>query len=171
MAEAKVHIPEVIEPDEKLPADLVALRKFSVLMDGAVAIPGMKMRVGLDPVLGLIPGFGDVIAALMSAWIVAGALRHRVPLRRIMRMVFNILADLLIGEIPVIGDIFDFAFEENVMNMRILMKYRNRRLPPRSFSQIAGVLALIVMCILLVGILSLAGLVAGVLWITAHRFS
>ncbi|MGZ5494246.1 MAG: DUF4112 domain-containing protein, partial [Thermoanaerobaculia bacterium] len=107
MAQAKVHIPEVIEPDEKLPADLVALRKFSVLMDGAVAIPGMKMRVGLDPVLGLIPGFGDVIAALMSAWIVAGALRHRVPLRRIMRMVFNILADLLIGEIPVIGDIFD----------------------------------------------------------------
>jgi hypothetical protein len=171
MAEAKVHIPEVIEPDEKLPADLVALRKFSVLMDGVVGVPGTKMRVGLDPVIGLIPGFGDVIGALMSAWIVAGALRHRVPLRRIIRMVFNILVDLVIGEIPVVGDIFDFAFEENVMNMRLLMKYRNRRLPPRSFSQIAGVLALIVMFILLVGILSFAGLIAGVLWITAQRFS
>src|SRR5689334_237935 len=101
MAAEKVHIPEVIEPDEKLPADLVALRKFSVLMDEAVGVPGTRFRFGLDPLLGLVPGVGDVISALLSAWIVAGALRHRVPMLKIARMVVNILVDLIIGEIPV----------------------------------------------------------------------
>jgi Domain of unknown function (DUF4112) len=164
-----VHIPEVIEPDEKLPADLVALRKFSILMDEAVGVPGTRFRFGLDPLLGLVPGFGDVISALLSAWIVAGALRHRVPMMKICRMVFNILLDLLVGEIPIIGDLFDLAFEENVINMRILMQYRNRRLPPRKLSEVAGVVAVIVLVIMAVGILSLAALIAGVLWIAAQR--
>jgi hypothetical protein len=164
-----VHIPEVFEPDEKLPADLVALRKFSILMDEAVGIPGTKFRFGLDPLLGLVPGFGDVISALLSAWIVAGALRHRVPMTKIFRMVFNILLDMTVGEVPLIGDLFDLAFEENVINMRILMKYRNRRLPPRKLSEVAGTVAVIVLVILAIGILSLAALIAGVIWIAAQR--
>lgn len=164
-----IHIPEVIEPDEKLPPDLVALRKFSVLMDEAIGVPGTRFRFGLDPLLGLIPGFGDVISALLSAWIVAGALRHRVPTLKIIRMVFNILLDMLVGEIPLLGDLFDFAFEENVINMRILMQYRNRRLPPRKLSEVAGTVAVIVLVIIAISILSLAALIAGVLWITAQR--
>lgn len=171
MAREKVHIPEVIEPDEKLPPDLVTLRKFSVLMDGALPVPGTKMRFGLDPLLGLIPGVGDVIAALLSTWIIAGALRHRVPLGKVMRMVFNVLADLIIGEIPFLGDIFDFAFEENVMNMRLLMQYRNRQLPPRKASEIAVVLTGIVIGIIVIGILSVGGLLAVAFWIAAQRLS
>jgi Domain of unknown function (DUF4112) len=171
MAAEKVHIPEVIEPDEKLPADLVALRKFSVLMDEAVGIPGTSFRFGLDPLLGLVPGVGDLISALLSAWIVAGALRHRVPMLKIVRMVFNILADLVIGEIPLIGDFFDFAFEENVMNMRILMQYRNRRLPPRKASEIAAVLIVIVLIILGFGIVSVGLMIAGLIWLAAQRNS
>jgi uncharacterized protein DUF4112 len=163
------HIPEVIEPDEKLPADLVALRKFSILMDEALPIPGTRRRFGLDPILGLFPGIGDIVSALLSLWIVAGALRHRVPMTKVFRMVFYILVDLVIGEIPILGDLFDFAFEENVMNMRLLMKYRNRRLPPRKASQIAGVLFVIGLCIVAVGILTLIGLIAFVIWITAKR--
>lgn len=169
MPEEMIHIPEVIEPDEKLPPDLVALRKFSILMDEAIGLPGTRFRFGLDPLLGLIPGFGDVISALLSAWIVAGALRHRVPMPKIIRMVFNILLDMLVGEIPLIGDLFDFAFEENVINMRILMQYRNRRLPPRKLSEVAGTVAVIVLVILVVSILSLAALIAGVIWIAAQR--
>ena len=169
MVDEKVHIPEVIEPDEKLPADLVALRKFSILMDEAVGIPGTSFRFGLDPLLGLIPGFGDVISAILSAWIVVGALRHRVPMAKILRMVFNILADLIIGEIPFIGDLFDFAFEENVMNMRILMQHRDRQLPPRSFAQVGFVAGLVVLIILLAGILSIGAFVALLFWIAAQR--
>src|SRR5450631_3357103 len=67
-------IPEVIEPDEKLPADLVALRRFAYLMDEAVPIPGTRKRVGLDAGLSLIPGVGEIIGALLSAWIIVGAL-------------------------------------------------------------------------------------------------
>jgi hypothetical protein len=169
MPEVKIHIPEVIEPDEKLPADLVALRKFSILMDEAVGVPGTKFRFGLDPLLSLIPGIGDVISALLSAWIVAGALRHRVPMRKICLMVFNILLDMTIGEIPLLGNLFDVVFEENVINMRILMRHRNRQLPPRKLSEVAGTVAVIVLVIIVVGILSVAALIAGLIWIAAQR--
>ena len=169
MPEGTVHIPEVIEPDEKLPADLVALRKFSILMDEAVGIPGTKFRFGLDPLLSLIPGIGDVISALLSAWIVAGALRHRVPMRKICLMVFNILLDMTVGEIPLLGNLFDVVFEENMINMRILMRHRNRQLPPRKLSEVAGTVAVIVLVIIVVGILAVAALIAGVIWIAAQR--
>ena len=169
MAPETVHVPEVLEPDEKLPPDLVALRKFSILMDEALPIPGTRRRIGLDAGLGFIPVVGDIVSAILSAWIVAGALRHRVPVPKVLRMVFYILVDLVIGEIPILGDFFDIAFEENVMNMRLLMKYRNRRLPPRTFSEIAAVVFLIVIGIVVVGILALIGLVAVALWIAAQR--
>lgn len=169
MARQKALIPEVIEPDEKLPADLVALRKFAVLMDEALPVPGTRRRIGLDAGLGLIPGVGDVVSALMSVWIVVGALRHRVPARKILRMIWNILLDLVVGAIPLLGDVFDFMFEENVINLRILMKYRNRRLPPRSTGQIAGTALAIVFVILVAALMVLIGMAAAVLWLIAHR--
>ncbi len=171
MVSEKVHIPEVIEPDEALPPDLVLLRRFAMLMDEAVAVPGTGRRIGLDAGLSLIPVVGDIVGALFSVVIIAGALRHRVPLVRVMGMLAYVLIDMLVGEIPVAGTIFDWLFEENVVNMRTLLRYRNRRLPPRSVGQIAGVLVLIIAVILFIGLLTLAGAVALVLWIVAQRGS
>ncbi|HSP35720.1 MAG TPA: DUF4112 domain-containing protein [Thermoanaerobaculia bacterium] len=165
----EVHIPEVWEPDESLPADLVALRRFALLMDEAVPVPGTGRRIGLDAGLSLIPVVGDIVAALFSVTIIAGALRHRVPLPRVMGMVAYVVLDMLVGEIPVLGTIFDWLFEENVMNMRTLLKYRNRKLPPRSVRQISGILALIIGLILLIGLLTLVGAIAFVIWLAAHR--
>lgn len=165
----KVHIPEVIEPDEKLPADLVALRRFAYLMDEAFVIPGTRMRVGFDAVLGLIPGIGDVIGAVMSTWIIAGALRHRVPAFVIARMVFNVATDLIFGAVPVAGDVFDFLFEENMMNMRLLEKHRDRRRPPRTAGQIALVLGAIVFFLVFLAIAVAASLIALILWLIAQR--
>src|SRR2546423_15636660 len=122
-----VFIPEVIEPDERLPADLVALRKFAYLMDEAVAIPGTRRRVGLDAGLSLIPGVGEIAGGVLSAWIIVGALRHRVPIARVTRMVLYILLDVSIGSLPVLGPIFDLLFEKNVLNMKTLLRYRDRR--------------------------------------------
>jgi hypothetical protein len=165
----KVHIPDVIEPDEALPRDLVALRRFAYLMDEAFVLPGTKFRLGLDALLGLIPGIGDVIAAVMSSWIIAGALRHRVPARIIARMVLNVAVDLIFGAVPVAGDVFDFLFEENMMNMRLLEKHRDRRRPPRSASQIALVLGMIVTFLVLLAIGLVFCVIALVIWLIGQR--
>jgi len=164
-----VHIPEVIEPDEKLPNDLVALRRFATLMDEAVAIPGTRKRVGLDAAVGLIPGVGDLIGGIMSALIVVAALRHRVPLRKIGRMIVNILIDVFIGEIPILGDVFDFLFEENMMNMRILMTYRDRRRPPRKTMEIAFAATLVVTFILLLSVTATVAGIAALVWLAEQR--
>ena len=169
MAREKVIIPEVIEPDEKLPRDLVALRKFAYFMDEAVAIPGTGRSIGLDAALGFIPGFGDAVGAVLSVWIVIGAMRHRVPLRYVVRMVVNILLDLAIGEIPVFGDIFDIAFEENVMNLKLLLKHRDRGRPPRSFAAIGFASAFVLLIILAAAIGGVALVVFLAVWLANHR--
>lgn len=164
-----IHIPDVIEPDEKLPRDLVALRKFAYYMDEAFTIPGTPFKVGLDAILGLIPGFGDIIGGVLSTWIVVGALRHRVPARIIARMVLNIAIDLLFGAVPVAGDVFDFLYEENVKNMRLLEKHRDRRRPPRSTAAIALVAACIVLFVIGLAIVLVATMIAVVLWLIGQR--
>jgi hypothetical protein len=165
----KVHIPDVVEPDSALPRDIVALRRFAYLMDEAFVLPGTKIRVGLDAVLGLIPGVGDIIGALMSTWIIAGALRHRVPARYIVRMVFNVAVDLIFGAVPLAGDVFDFLYEENMMNMRLLEKHRDRTRPPRSATQIAFVLGTIMLFLVLLAIALLAGVIALGVWLIGNR--
>ena len=165
----KVHIPDVVEPDSKLPRDLVALRKFAFYMDEAFTVPGTSFKVGIDALLGLIPGVGDVIGGVLSTAIVVGALRHRVPARIIARMVLNIAIDLFFGAIPVAGDVFDFLYEENMKNMRLLEKHRDRRRPPRSFAAIAFVAACIVLLIITLSVLFVAGVLAVVFWIIGQR--
>jgi hypothetical protein len=162
-------IPEVVEPDEALPRDLQALRAFARLMDEAVPIPGTNRRVGLDAGLGLIPGVGDAVAALLSAWIVIGALRWRVPLWRVSRMVLNILIDLTFGVVPVAGDIFDFFFEENVMNMDLLLRYRDRTRPPRRLREVAGAILAVLAIIIGFAALLFGGVIAAILWLIHQR--
>ena len=162
-------VPEVLEPDEKLPPDLVVLRRFAYFMDEAVPIPGTKKRVGLDAGLSLIPGVGEIIGALLSAWIIVGALRHRVPMPRILRMVIYVILDMTIGSIPIAGTIFDWLFEENVINLNALILHRDRTRPPRTFGSIAGVALGIFAIILAFSFLVLAGAIAAIIWITSKR--
>jgi len=165
----RVHIPDVIEPEEKLPQDLVVLRRFARFMDEEFEIPGTKLRFGADAILGLIPGIGDVIGAVFSSWIIAGALRHRVPALVILRMIANVVVDLVFGAVPLAGDVFDFLWEENMKNMRLLEKHRNRSLPPRSTAQIALILGLIVAFFAGVALAVVAGLIAGIVWLIGQR--
>jgi hypothetical protein len=165
----KAVIPEVVEPDEALPPDLRALRRFARLMDEAFPIPGTRKRFGVDAALGLVPVVGDVVAALLSLWIVFGALRHRVPMRYVLRMLFNILLDAAVGAIPVLGDIFDFLFEENTMNLQLLLRYRDRRRPPRGTAQIAGTATAIVGAVLAFILFLFTALIAGILALIRNR--
>ncbi|MDQ3283781.1 MAG: DUF4112 domain-containing protein [Acidobacteriota bacterium] len=165
----RVHVPEVLEPDEKLPQDLVALRKFAFLMDQAFPIPGTNVRVGFDAVLGLIPWVGDILGGILSTWIIAGALRHRVPGHVIMRMVWNVAIDLLFGAVPVAGDVFDFMYEENMMNMRLLEKHRDRTRPPRTGRQIAFTLSAIIALLMFIALVLIAAVVAVLIWLIGPR--
>jgi len=159
-------IPEVVESDDHLPPDLVALRKFAYFMDEAVPIPGTRRRVGIDAGLSLIPGVGEVIGGLLSAWIIVGALRHRVPLRRVTTMLLYVLLDMSIGSIPVAGTIFDWLFEENVLNLNALLRYRDRTRPPRSMSEVAGATVVVFVIILAAAFILIGLAIAAVLW---HR--
>lgn len=167
----KVHVAEVVEPDEKLPQDLVALRRFAYLLDEAFEVPGTKIRVGFGAILGLVPGIGDVMGAMLSTWVIAGALRHRVPMRVILRMVGNIAIDLIFGAVPVAGDVFDFLFEENMKNMRLLEKYRDRTRPPRRTSEIALILTAIIAFLILLALSLIVVVIGVIIWLIGKRSS
>lgn len=92
-------------------------------LDERFRIPGTGMRVGLDGLAGLIPGVGDAAATLVSLYIVAEAYRARVPGRVIARMLGNVGIDFAVGSIPLVGDVFDFAFKANRRNLRILLDH------------------------------------------------
>jgi hypothetical protein len=164
-----VHIPEVIEPDEKLPPDLVLLRRFARLMDDAVPIPGTRQGIGLDAVAGLIPGFGDIVTGAMSAWIIIGAMRHRVPAGKIARMLLNLAVDMIVGTIPVAGDVFDVLHQQNTRNMRLLMDHRNRQLPPRPKREIAAAAILVIIAIAFMILGTMAAAIWAIYWITQQR--
>ncbi|HWW61904.1 MAG TPA: DUF4112 domain-containing protein, partial [Thermoanaerobaculia bacterium] len=164
----KIHVPEVIEPDAKLPADLVALRRFAFLMDEAFVIPGTRLRFGVDALVGLIPGIGDIIGGVLSAWILIGAVRHRVSAPVLLRMSANILLDLFFGAVPLAGDVFDFLWEENLKNMRLLEKHRDRARPPRSPGQMAVFAVLIIAVVALAALGIIAAAIAGGLWLIRH---
>lgn len=95
-------------------------------MDSSIRLPG-GFRIGVDGLIGLVPGVGDLAAAGASFYIVAQAARVGVPASALARMVLNVLLDTVIGAIPVLGDVFDFAFKANLRNARLMDKYLDRR--------------------------------------------
>jgi Domain of unknown function (DUF4112) len=99
---------------------LAHLRQLTYLLDNAIPLPGTNYRLGLDPILGLIPGGGDTIGAVLSVYIVIRAALLDLPAALVGKMVLNILVELVAGSIPVLGDIFDVTWRSNVRNMKLL---------------------------------------------------
>ena len=109
------------------PAVARNLERIAWLMDRAVRIPGTKITLGLDAVLGLLPLGGDVLTGFVQALLVLVALRtYRVPKHVAARMVGNVLLDVAVGTIPVLGDLFDVAFKANTANLKLLEPYRGK---------------------------------------------
>ncbi|MFP4099769.1 DUF4112 domain-containing protein [Coleofasciculus sp.] len=99
------------------------LRRLSHLLDNAIPIPGTPWRFGLDPVLGLLPGAGDFLGTVFSAYIVLEAARIGIPRSLLGQMVINILLDTVIGSVPVVGDIADATWKANAKNIELLETY------------------------------------------------
>jgi uncharacterized protein DUF4112 len=104
-------------------ARLKRIRLLSRLLDEQFRIPGTTYRVGLDGLLGLIPGIGDAAGALLSAYILYEAIRLGAPSPVLLRMIANIGIDTVGGAIPVVGDIFDMAWKTNKKNAALLHAY------------------------------------------------
>ena len=93
-------------------------------MDDVLRLPGTRLRFGLDPLIGLIPGIGDTSSALVSAFALIQAVRLGVPKILLSRMALNILVNEVVGVIPVIGDAFSFWFKSNARNYEIIKTHR-----------------------------------------------
>ena len=102
---------------------LAALRRWSILLDSAFRVPGTRMTFGLDPLLGLIPGLGDLTTPLFAGLLLLHAVRMKLPRVVQLRMVLNAVIDLVIGVVPVVGDLFDFGWKANVKNLALLERY------------------------------------------------
>ena len=99
------------------------LRTLARVMDGAVGVPGTRFQFGLDPIIGLIPGIGDAIGAIVSVYIVFQAAQMGAPQSTLIRMMSNIGLDTIVGEIPLLGDLFDFGFKANNRNIVLLERH------------------------------------------------
>ena len=129
-------------------------------LDELVAVPGTSVRVGLDPVIGLIPVVGDAVAAIVGVWVIGEAARFGIPRLVLGRMAVNLVVDLAIGAIPFLGDLFDFAFRSNSANLEL---FRRHALDPAASTRgeqafFAGLL------LVLVGLAWLLLLAVGAVW-------
>ena len=114
---------EVLPAEQRSHADVErGLDQLSRLMDGLFRIPGTGWRVGLDALVGLIPGVGDLATTAVSFYILAAGVRYRVPKATLLRMAANVGVDYLLGAVPVVGDLFDMAWKSNQMNVELLRR-------------------------------------------------
>ena len=98
-------------------------RRIANLLDSEFRLFGFKF--GLDPILGLVPGLGDIVPALLSLYIVLIAVQARLPVRVIALMVGNVILDLVLGFLPVVGDVVDFFYKSNMRNLNLLERHLN----------------------------------------------
>ena len=99
-----------------------AVRMVAKVMDTAFTVPGTRFRFGLDAVLGLLPGIGDAVGAVIGTYILYTAARLGVPKVVLARMLFNIGTDAVVGSVPLAGDVLDAAWRANAKNAALLEK-------------------------------------------------
>lgn len=142
-----------------VPEPLRSARILARLLDDAFRLPGLGVRIGIDGLLGLIPGAGDAVGALLSSYILLVGARLGAPATVLLRMLLNIGFDALIGTIPVFGDVFDFGWKANVRNVVLLERWLHDPQQARAASG-AAIVAIVALALLLV-----AGFFALAVWV------
>ena len=158
--------PSAIHPNAEAVAQI--LERLAWLMDRAIPIPGTKLRVGLDAILGLLPGGGDLITGIIQTGLVLTALTHyRVPKPVAARMAANVLLDVVVGSIPMVGDLFDAGFKANTRNLALLGEVRQRQSQGEAMPAAPSIRYLVMIGVILVGSLVLlsVGLIAVTIWL------
>lgn len=146
-------------PKRHLPEDPL-IEWLAWLMDESIRIG--PWAIGLDGLIGLIPGIGDMAGATVSALIIARAMRSGIAKSAVLRMVINVALDSLVGAVPFVGDIFDFAFKSNMYNLQIYREaLRGERQPVRDwfFIVVVSLILLVIVVAPIIGLLYLAKLI------------
>lgn len=144
--QSHIHGP-ALEPE----ATRERLNRLAWLLDNSIPIPGLHFRIGLDALIGLIPGIGDAVGVLLSTYILGEAARLGVPKTVLIRMAFNVAIEGVIGIIPLAGDLFDAAWKANQRNVRLIGAYLdNPRKITRTSTGFVFVLAVLVISFLVV---------------------
>jgi Domain of unknown function (DUF4112) len=112
---------------ERTQQSLARLEALAQLMDGAFVIPGTKVRFGLDAIIGLVPIAGDLIASLVSSYLIWEARQLGASRWVIGRMIANTTIDTLFGVVPIVGDAFDVLFRANLKNLALLRRHLEKR--------------------------------------------
>ena len=127
------------------------VERLARLLDDVVAIPGTRIRLGVDALLGLLPAGGDVLSGALSGWILIAAARLGAPPSVIARMGGNVLLDTIVGAVPVLGDLFDIAFRANRRNVNLLRSYVETPGPVHRSSRAVVAVVLLVLLAALIG--------------------
>ncbi|MBA3273784.1 MAG: DUF4112 domain-containing protein [Chthoniobacterales bacterium] len=142
---------EVLPPETAADSKPVEplFRWIALLMDNLIRVPGTKFRIGIDPLIGLIPGIGDTGSAVVSALALIQAVRAGMPKIVLARMAVNILVNELIGIVPIVGDAFSFWFKSNARNHELVKQHiAGRRKAGRGdWIFVVGVLVLLVVVV------------------------
>ncbi len=164
----------IIEPSKvtsNTASDLAAQRLWiarylAELLDRRFTIPGTSIRIGLDPILGLVPGVGDLLANLTGSAILFIAAQFNIPKIVLLRMGLNIAINAMIGAIPIFGDIFSIWFRSNVKNVQLLERYTGGPRQPSTAAHWSFVIALIAGLLIII-----FAILAGVVWLLSRLAS
>lgn len=153
------------DTDPKAPI-LKRIRMLSYILDRSIPVPGTRFRFGLDPILGLVPVGGDVLGAIFSTYILLEAARFGLPPLTLLRMVFNILCETIVGIVPGFGNIFDAAWKANTRNLALLEAHlvtptKSRAADKWFFIVLLGGLLLALIAIVVLGLLLISLLLRG----------
>jgi hypothetical protein len=143
------------------------VRVLAKLLDNSISIPGTPWKIGFDPLVGLIPGIGDLIGAVLSGYIILEAVRADVSSFTLARMLVNVGIDTLLGAVPAVGDVFDAAWKSNTMNVALLERHLSvAGNTPRKRHNVLGltVIALVVLVLIVGAGLALGIFAARLLW-------
>jgi hypothetical protein len=153
-----------VRPDG--PEDLTRVQTLARALDSAIRIPGTSIRFGLDSIVGLIPGAGDLVSSVLSGYIILTSARLGVPPALIIRMILNLGVDTLVGTVPLIGDVFDVGYRANLRNAALLEKHLAEPVANRLSNKLAVAAAVVGVILLAAGGIALAMLaVRGLNWL------
>lgn len=131
--------------------NLDGLRRWANLLDSAFRIPGTRIRFGLDAIIGLVPGVGDLSAPVFAAVILVTAFKLRLPAIVQARMVLNATIDMVMGLVPFVGDLADIAWKANLRNLALLERHAHPGVPPSRSDHV-----FVIVCVIALAFIAMA---------------